>query len=38
MTASATSASGFAIAMRAARMALTRVFRRFFVPYHATTS
>lgn len=30
------SASGFAIAMRAARMALTRVFRRFFVPYHAS--
>jgi len=33
----ATSASGFAIALRAARMALTRVFRRFFVPYHATS-
>ena len=29
-------ASGFTIAMRAARMALTRVFRRFFVPYHAS--
>ena len=37
ITASATSASGLAIAMRAARMALTRVFRRFFVPYHATS-
>jgi uncharacterized protein len=31
----ATSASGFALAMRAARMALTRVFRRFFLPYQA---
>ena len=37
INASATSASGFAIALRAARMALTRVFRRFFVPYHATS-
>ena len=35
ISAPATSASGFAIALRAARMALTRVFRRFFVPYHA---
>jgi carbon monoxide dehydrogenase subunit G len=26
-------ASGFAIALRATRMALTRVFRRFFLPY-----
>jgi hypothetical protein len=26
-------AQGFAIAVRAARMALTRVFRRFFLPY-----
>jgi carbon monoxide dehydrogenase subunit G len=26
-------ASGFAIGVRAARMALTRVFRRFFLPY-----
>jgi hypothetical protein len=26
-------ASGFAIAARAARMALARVFRRFFAPY-----
>ncbi len=31
--ASATPASGFALAMRAARMALLRVFRRFFLPY-----
>jgi uncharacterized protein len=30
-------ASGLTLAMRAARMALTRVFRRFFVPYHATS-
>jgi uncharacterized protein len=29
-------ASGFTLALRAARMALTRVFRRFFVPYHAS--
>jgi uncharacterized protein len=33
----ATPASGFAIGLRAARMALTRVFRRFFLPYqHAS--
>jgi uncharacterized protein len=31
--ASATPASGFALGLRAARMALTRVFRRFFLPY-----
>jgi len=31
--ASAAPAGGFAIAMRAARMALTRVLRRFFAPY-----
>jgi uncharacterized protein len=30
-------ARGFTLAIRAARMALARVFRRFFVPYHATT-
>ena len=30
-------AGGFAIALRAAWMALTRVFRRFFVPYHAAS-
>jgi uncharacterized protein len=30
-------ASGFALGLRAARMALTRVFRRFFLPYqHAS--
>jgi len=30
-------ASGFALGLRAARMALTRVFRRFFIPYqHAS--
>jgi uncharacterized protein len=32
--ASATPASGFALGVRAARMALLRVFRRFFLPYH----
>ncbi len=31
-------ASGLALGMRAAVMALTRVFRRFFVPYHAPAS
>jgi carbon monoxide dehydrogenase subunit G len=31
------SASGLALGMRAAVMALTRVFRRFFVPYHAAS-
>jgi uncharacterized protein len=31
--AAATPASGFTIALRAALMALTRVFRRFFLPY-----
>jgi carbon monoxide dehydrogenase subunit G len=31
----ATPASGFMIGIRAARMALTRVFRRFFLPYQA---
>jgi len=31
--ASATPASGFALGVRAARMALLRVFRRFFLPY-----
>jgi uncharacterized protein len=34
--ASARSASGLALGLRAARMALMRVFRRFFVPYHKT--
>ena len=32
------SAQGFTIAVRAARMALTRVFRRFFLPYQPTTA
>jgi len=31
--ASASPASGFALGLRAARMALARVFRRFFLPY-----
>ena len=33
----ATPASGLTLGMRAALMALRRVFRRFFVPYHATS-
>jgi carbon monoxide dehydrogenase subunit G len=32
------SVSGLAIAMRATRMALTRVFRRFFLPYQPAAS
>jgi carbon monoxide dehydrogenase subunit G len=32
------SASGLGIALRAARLALTRVFRRFFLPYAPATS
>ena len=32
------SAQGFTIALRAARMALTRVFRRFFLPYQPAAS
>jgi len=35
--ATATPASGFTLGMRAAMMALRRVFRRFFVPYHAAS-
>jgi uncharacterized protein len=35
--AAATPASGFTLGMRAAMMALRRVFRRFFVPYHAAS-
>jgi uncharacterized protein len=35
--AAASPASGFAIGLRATLMALRRVFRRFFVPYHATS-
>jgi carbon monoxide dehydrogenase subunit G len=34
----ASSAGGLAIGLRAARMALTRVFRRFFLPYQAPAS
>jgi uncharacterized protein len=37
ITASGTSVHGFALAMRAARMALARVFRRFFLPYQAAS-
>jgi uncharacterized protein len=33
----ASSASGLALGMRAAVMALNRVFRRFFLPYHAAS-
>jgi uncharacterized protein len=33
----ASPAGGLAIGLRAAWMALARVFRRFFVPYHATS-
>jgi carbon monoxide dehydrogenase subunit G len=36
--ASASPASGFALGLRAARMALARVFRRFFLPYQANPS
>jgi hypothetical protein len=36
--ASASSASGFTLGMRAAMMALRRVFRRFFVPYRTNPS
>jgi hypothetical protein len=35
--AAATPASGFTLGMRAAVMALRRVFRRFFVPYQAAS-
>ena len=35
--AAASPASGFTLGMRAALMALRRVFRRFFVPYHAAS-
>ncbi len=35
--AAATPAKGFTLGMRAAVMALRRVFRRFFVPYHAAS-
>jgi len=36
--ASTGSAQGFTIALRAARMALARVFRRFFLPYQPASS
>ena len=36
--ATAAPASGFAIGLRAARMALSRVFRRFFLPYQPNPS
>jgi carbon monoxide dehydrogenase subunit G len=36
-TAGASPAGGFTIGLRAAIMALTRVFRRFFAPYQPTT-
>ena len=36
--AGASSAQGFTIALRAARMALMRVFRRFFLPYQPTAA
>ena len=32
------SVGGFALAMRAARLALSRVFRRFFLPYQGATT
>ena len=35
---SGSSVSGFTIALRASRMALTRVFRRFFLPYQPAAS
>jgi hypothetical protein len=38
VAASTTSASGFAIALRAMRLALGRVLRRFFLPYRPQTS
>jgi carbon monoxide dehydrogenase subunit G len=36
--AAATTARGFTLGLRAALMALSRVFRRFFLPYRATSS
>lgn len=35
--ATATPASGFTLGLRAARLALARVFRRFFLPYQSAT-
>jgi carbon monoxide dehydrogenase subunit G len=37
VAAAGSSVSGFGIAMRAMRMALTRVFKRFFLPYQPAT-
>jgi hypothetical protein len=37
-TSTPASASGLGIALRAARLALARVFRRFFLPYQANPS
>ena len=37
-TAGGNSVGGFALAMRAARLALSRVFRRFFLPYQGATT
>ena len=37
VAAAATPASGFTLGLRAARMALMRVFRRFFLPYQPAT-
>lgn len=37
VSATATPAGGFTLGLRAALMALRRVFRRFFVPYHAAS-
>ncbi len=36
--ATAAPASGFALGLRAARMAMARVFRRFFLPYQPSQS
>jgi hypothetical protein len=35
--AAGSSVGGFALAVRAARLALARVFRRFFLPYQPAT-
>jgi hypothetical protein len=38
LDAGAASASGFSIGLQAARLALMRVFRRFFLPYQPARS
>jgi hypothetical protein len=38
VTATATPAGGFTLGLRAALMALQRVFRRFFLPYRTNPS